>query len=519
MHHAHSTRRWLLMSTIPPSILLATCLLACSGAPACSGATQADAPRDGAPSEGDARGVFLQEVLAQDNRDLLEREPALTQGKLRKMAVTPYNHFRGTATVYYADMTEPGAQRRTTRFGSADAALVHLVGDPHPENIGTYRGADGRSRIAFNDLDASLYGPFHLDVWRLSLGFEVAGHMAGELLSAEDREALRRAVATGYADEIHLLREGKPPTRFDYAPGEGRRLATPILGDVIRRAERDGDAREELDDYTEIIDGARRMRTGEIEAPEREGIISDALAPLDDAQERMVRDALRRYPSTLHDPSRVGDPRAFFALKGAARRLGAGVSSYPVLRFYALVEGPTPALDDDVLLELKESRDPPRIADAPRYGLDRKVQNAARVVLAQRALQGVPDADPLLGWADLGPLSLKVRDRTKYQKGVGLDDMIADLSKGDLSPADWIAFAEVAGRLLAQAHTHAPTLHKKAALPVIAAVIGDRAGAFVDEAARFAQSYGQLTIDDHARLSALLAQAPMLGYRPNRPME
>lgn len=509
-------------NTIPPLLLLVACLLACAGVPACSGASEVEPSRDGAPTTTDARGVFLQEALAQDNRDLLEREPALTQGKLRKMAATPYNHFRGSAAIYYADLTEPGAARYTTRHGSPDAALVRLVGDPHPENIGTFRGADGRTRVAFNDLDASLYGPFHLDVWRLALGFEVAGHMAGDRLDATQREALRRAVALGYADELRRLRASEPPTRFDHAPGEGRREATPILGDLIRRAERDGDAREELSDYTEIRDGARVMRLGEIEAPVAADIISDELVALSGAQERTARDAIARYPQTIHDLKAAGidDPRAFFAIKGLARRLGAGVSSYPVLRCYVLVEGPTLALDDDVLLEVKESRDPPRLGgDTPRYGLDRAVQNAARVVSAQRALQGTPDADPLLGWADVGAMSLKVRDRTKYQKGVGLDGMIDDLAAGDLSPDDWIAFAEAAGRLLAQAHTHAPTLHGKPALAAIHDAIGPSTEGFVEEAARFAQRYGARTIEDHTRLAALIERAPMLGYRPNRPME
>lgn len=202
------------------------------------------------------------------------------------------------------------------------------------------------------------------------------------------------------------------------------------------------------------------------------------------------------------------------ALKGVSRRLGAGVSSYPVLRFYALIEGPTESLDDDVLLELKEINDPGSLPGLRLYpGLSHRF-NAERVVEHQRLLQETTQNDPYLGWAAVGPISFRVRHRTKYQKGVSVGRIVEKLEEGDLVTEDLATLAHTAGRLLARSHALAPTLTGEPGLGVIAQTLNKNPDALAPEIEDFVETYGPLTQADHSRLLSLIDnEGELLGYR------
>ncbi|MCX5745298.1 MAG: DUF2252 family protein, partial [Proteobacteria bacterium] len=147
----------------------------------------------------DARDAFVLGTLADDNAMWARREPELVRQKLVKMQRDPYTWLRGTAAVYWRDATTPG-DRLTTAFGDPASSRVLLVGDPHPENIGSFRAPDGELAIEFNDFDAAGYGPYTLDVRRLAAGMIVA--TAGDA-------AIAREVARGYAAEIAALARGE----------------------------------------------------------------------------------------------------------------------------------------------------------------------------------------------------------------------------------------------------------------------------------------------------------------------
>jgi len=56
------------------------------------------------------------DALAEDNYAWALRDPALVRMKLRKMQRGPYEWLRGTAALYWRDVTEPGGPTR--RVGS-----------------------------------------------------------------------------------------------------------------------------------------------------------------------------------------------------------------------------------------------------------------------------------------------------------------------------------------------------------------------------------------------------------------
>lgn len=458
-----------------------------------------------------ARRQWLQSTLVLDNQVFLDTDPELARGKFARMSESPYDFLRGTVGQWARDVGLPGgAGYLPSAHATAATADVALVGDPHLENIGSFRDATGRLVADFNDFDAAGYGPFHFDVRRLALSVDVA---ATQLALPDVREAAVRAVAHGYADEVATLAGGAEPRAMtaDVDPGA-------VLEHMFKKAAEDGAAREELTDYTRLVDDRREMFFGEVEPGAtialgewQQPVAADATAPASDAEAALARQILAVYPASLEAPL----PAEQLALKGLSRRLGAGVSSYPVLRLYALVEGPTAAPDDDVLLEIKEVFDAapfPGLTRLPSQGFG---DDATRVVGQQRAMQTSRANDPLLGCAKVGAMSFRVRDRTKYQRGLDLPKLAEKLAEGDFTADDFVVLADRSGRLLARSHVRAPKHDGAPALPALAAALDGDAAAFADETAAFVAAYADTLAADYAEFHELLAEVgPGLGYAP-----
>lgn len=477
-----------------------------------------------------ARSQWLRHTLVLDNQIFLERDPELAGGKLAKMGERPYRFFRGTAPQYARDAMQPGSPGyQPSAFGSERTRDVALVGDPHPENIGTFRREDGTIVVDFNDFDASTHGPYELDLRRLALGFFIAGEQilrdhadlvaSGEPVDAtlmpDDRIAAARAVAAGYVAEIERMAD---------APGEGLVVTDAnveqvgvVLASLVEAAREDGEAQEKLVEYTVVEEGRRSMFFGDVEPPMTvaygevtQAVFQDTVQPIGARERELVEGLLGRYPESRITPV---DPAAL-RIKGVSRRLGAGVSSYPVDRFYVLVEGPSEAVEDDVLLELKQVFDAVPTPGLVRYPSQPYSSNAERVVAFQRQLQSFDDDDPWLGWALAGADAYRIRWRTGYQRGVRVVGLATEMAEGDVLPEDFVALAEAAGRMLAGSHGRAPKADGEPGAPAIAAAIGEDGPGLVDEVVAFVELYGPRVLADHVALQDLIeTHGSRLGYR------
>jgi len=63
------------------------------------------------------------------------------------------------------------------------------------------------------------------------------------------------------------------------------------------------------------------------------------------------------------------------------------------------------------------------------------------VVAMQRALQTTALGDPLLGSGNVGAASYRVRDRSKFQRGVDLAKIAEKLDEGDFAAEDLVVLA------------------------------------------------------------------------------
>jgi uncharacterized protein (DUF2252 family) len=397
-----------------------------------------------------SRSDWLARELLARHADLLARDPQAVAEKLDRMAGNRFDYFRGSAA-----LLPPSP----SRFTSPAASGVAVLGDPHPENIGTYPLPDGAVALDFNDFDLAGRGPFTGDLQRLALGLWVAGDMAG--LGKKQRVRLVEALTEAYLQEIRAMDQGgvRPPftlradTAFD--GGLDEILAKPDTLDEGRPLE---------------VTGAERA----------------ALAA-----------ALLEYRRSLLDPSIA--PPAVVAVKRAVRSR-AGISSFPLLRYRVVVEGPGPATDDDWTLELKESRE----------------REAATVVRLQRQMQERPDLDPHLGWTKLEGKGMRVRRLSPQHRRLSVERLVDAIKSPHWGKKDLRALARDAGRLLARAHGRPPTTQGEPGARAIARAAGDGRG-LTYETVQLTESAAETLEQDRQHLRALIKErGPLLGWQPGK---
>ncbi len=435
----------------------------------------------------DDRPAFVIDALTRDNQRWLDRDPAAVAAKYRVMAARRFDFLRGSAGLYWRDVTAAGAGARPSPFAAADGAWLWIVGDPHLENLGTRRRADGAVYVDWNDYDAATRGPWWLDGRRLALGLALAAADAG-LPALASR--LIDVAAHAYAGELVRLADGGP-----IALERGGA----VIADLCARAATAGDAGARLADYTRLDAAGRRgMYYGDVVPPAADGTWIDTTVAVTAAERPDVDTAIATWRRTALVPAG--------ALLGASRRLGAGVASYPAPRYYALLAGASDRLDDDLLIELKEAVAPAGMPSAPA-AVALGLAEGDRTVVAERALAASPDDDVLLGGATVGPRSYRVRSRSGYERGVDLDDLAGDA-------AGLEELAAVAGRALARAHGRAPTVDGTPAAAVIAPRLRGQADALTATWQRDATDDAARVSADHAAFVDALARDPLLGGAP-----
>lgn len=416
--------------------------------------------------------------LADDNLLWAIRDPALVDLKLKKMQRGPYEWLRGTASLFWRDLTEPGSVRAASSFGDPASSRVLLVADPHPENAGTFHAGDGTMFVDWNDFDATGFGPFTGDLRRLGAGLVIAAEDA--TLGAQ----LVRRAAAGYAMQIAASARGE-------RAGAVLAGVHPLLDDEIDTAKSRGDRNFALAEIAPASGTSRAIAFGDLEPVAADGVFEDRVIPVAPEVADWIDRAIEQWRDGKLD-------RSSALVKLRARRIGAGVSSYPAYRYNVVLEGPTVSIDDDIVVELKEIREGLIIRGVPRYAAAPWSSPAARSVETQRRLQARPDADPLLGHALVGALSLKIRDREAYQRGINREDL-TDLATGSDADRGQLAdLAEVYGQLLARAHAQARTEDDLLGAAVIAPLLDGREPAFIDEIVELAVDDAALVIADHA---------------------
>lgn len=452
-------------------LLLATAVASC-----------ADVPED-------AREDEVIAVIAQADEPVIRARPALTAGKYARMAGSPADFLRGALPLYRHDARAGTSAVSVSRF-ALGVPLVPSIGDPHVENFGSLRAADGTLGLEPNDFDAADRAPYLWDVRRLATSVALAVLVtSGDELGAR---AATQATVAAYRAAIEQAAGGTPLGRVtaETAPSSA------ILEDVFSRSARDQAVRRELVDFTEMTGGARRIRRGVADPEDPQNVHVE----LPRAAYGSLAAAIETWRGTLLAPP----PAEHVVVLDAVRVLGSGVASWPRVRVLLLVRGPTDAPDDDLLLELKELGDsgigglyPPGV-----YHDD----VGRRVIESARAAWARPDAEPLWGVTHWLGLRCQIRLESEGQKNVRISRMVGDRG----TPQAIEELGRVLGGIVARVHSSGPEGLANARA-VYGRVVSDPSF-FVEEQTDVALAYARGTLVDHARFRRGLARrGPSLG--------
>lgn len=441
----------------------------------------------------DPREAELSTVFTRADESLLRTRPALVEGKYARMASAPFEYFRGSMPVYKVD-TRSGTRAMPSRFG-LDVPLVPSLGDPHPENFGVLRASDGTLGLEPNDFDAADRAPYLWDVRRFVTGLSLAASQSNE--GADEARAQLRAVrrdiaregAAAYRDAVVRRASGEELGRFTD-------FSSPILADLVKRADRDRDARRELTELTVIDAGTRRFRRGPVDPEDPQSVLLEL--PSSVAQE--IPRTLERYRGSLLVPA---SPRALEVLD-AVRELGSGVASFPRVRVLVLVRGESDDPADDLVLEVKELSDSGLAGLYPPGIFADDVKK--RIVSTSRGAWARPDAEPRWGTSDLVGFPVQVRLESQGQKNVRVSRMVE--ARGTREALT--ALARALGYVLARVHTQGDDGVENARS--IAARFAPDPEGFADELADFGASYADDVLADYAHfVGALRHLGPRLG--------
>ncbi len=409
----------------------------------------------GAATDDELRKAWLVEALADDNRVWLSRDPALLGAKYAKMAADPYDYLRGTAGVTFRDRARAGSDRSHTIFlRDAEAVEVLLTGDPHPENMGTFRPAD-LVVLELNDFDGSAFGPYLLDVQRLALGLIYLADEAG--FEPQDAALVVDAAARGYLEAVV-----GDPWPSGLVPGQ----QGVILDQLLSKVSDDGAARARLLEYTEVLpEGGRRFR---FDAALEAGA---GVLPLTIDEGRQLDRLLASWSAA---------PEGFRVLD-RGRRFGSGVASLPSVRYVVAYDLGDDGPDDDALVSIREVVDPPAVpgvhVGAPGYW----DSGADRIEATARTLWSRADADPRYAGLTDGAMTFKVQTWASWHDSFDHERVLSDIARGRVVLDELVRWAGTLGQLLGSAHARAPTARGGEARAAILRDLNSQGEVFVTE--------------------------------------
>ena len=123
-----------------------------------------------AASRTSSRKQRIIDILEDAFADLMAAGPQAFRVKYRKMAADPFAFFRGTACLFYADVTG-----MRDRFADDRTSRIWIHGDLHAENFGTYLNSDGRLVFDVNDFDEAYVGCYTWDLRRFAASLALMG--------------------------------------------------------------------------------------------------------------------------------------------------------------------------------------------------------------------------------------------------------------------------------------------------------------------------------------------------------
>jgi uncharacterized protein (DUF2252 family) len=416
----------------------------------------------------DQRTTLIVDVFTEAFGPLAQVDATAIRRKFRKMASDPFAFYRGSAALFYADMAE-----REDVWADDRTARVWIQGDLHAENFGTYMDGEGHLVFDVNDFDEAYLGHFTWDLQRLVASVALMGWT--KAISDGDITGLVQGYLRAYLDQVAHFVDSDRDHEWSLRLGN----ATGPVKDALLTAQLSTRI-DLLDRVTVVEDYDRRFRN------------ASGVRQLEVRERARVEKAFAAYLETIPESKRLGS--LTYALKDVVGKAGFGIGSAGLPAYSLLVEGHTEALENDVVLTMKQGNvaGPSRIVDDLRCQ-DAFLHHGHRTVLSQRALQA--HADPWLGWTELQGVGFVVAEYSPYE---------ADLDWSALTePDEMTEVLQQLGRATAKVHCVSDVDDVETPLvdfqveDAISAVVRDREDDLVEDLTAFALEYSQRARDDH----------------------
>ena len=364
------------------------------------------------------RSDTIIEVVREAFAPLMRADPVAFRAKYRKMALDPHAFYRGSACLFYNDVTQ-----EPDEWARAGAERIWIHGDLHVENFGTYLNSDGRLIFDVNDFDEAYLGRFVWDLQRFAASLALIGWQKA-LPEDAVRKLIGRYLRSYLAQVDHYAgTEDDDDFALTLENADGPVLVALEKARSLRRADL-------LDEVTVLDKGARRL------------VEDDTARRLGRDERTKVVAAFRDYLDTIPRSKRF-DRELFYELRDVVGKSGFGIGSAGLPAYNVLVEGYSQALDNDVVLSMKQANVPAvsRFVDASE--VDAYFEHEGhRTAVSQRALQ--VHTDPLLGHTTIDGVGYVVSEVSPYE--VDLD------WAGINEPADMRAVVAQLGRATAKIH-------------------------------------------------------------------
>ncbi|MEU7588308.1 DUF2252 domain-containing protein [Micromonospora sp. NPDC049230] len=427
-----------------------------------------------------SRASYVKDVLLREFGAAMALDPGAFRRKFHKMAASPFAFYRGSASLFYADLAGAYADGR---FLDERTSRIWIHGDLHAENFGTYMNSSGRLVFNVTDFDEAYVGPFSWDLKRFTASLALIAYE--KALSDDTITELVVTFARSYLSELRALVAGS---------GAVGPIGLGNAGGVLRR----------------VLQQARlKTRAGLLEsqtmitAYDRRFALTDGVEPVDDATEIAVLRAFDHYlkstPATNRPVSTI--------VKDVKLRKGVGIGSAGLPSYSLLLEGHTQALENDVILYMKQAQVPA----VARWIDDDRVRayfehQGHRTAESQRALQAY--ADPWVGHTELFGVGQFVAEVSPYAADLDWSEVN---ERGDLA-----GVAADLGRAVARMHSvaddesHHDLVDFSTEEAIVAAVDHDESG-FVRHLVEFAHRYGTQAREDHQAFVDMFRNNHLLG--------
>jgi uncharacterized protein (DUF2252 family) len=404
------------------------------------------------------------EVLVNAFEDLIDADPRAFRRKFRKMAQDPFSFYRGSACLFYADVADA-----EDRYADERTSRVWIQGDLHAENYGTYVNDAGILVFDVNDFDEAYLGHFTWDLKRMAASLSLLGFV--KALSDQTIAEMIETYGRAYTDQVETFHHGEEDEEFR-----------------LTLENTDGALKEVLQEARLQTRWHMLEKSTRVEGHDRMFKEDSSARRLDDEEREEVLAAYSNYLETI--PERKRQHSVSYEVKDVVGRVGFGIGSAGLPAYNLLVEGRSQALENDVVLSMKQGN----IAAASRVVEDERItqyfeHSGHRTAVSQRALQA--HADPWLGWCELRGKGQVVQEISPYE---------ADLSWDHLAdPDEILPLLTYLGQATAKIHCVSDSGSSEELVDfeteeAIEAVIDDDLASGLAE---FGAAYGEQVREDH----------------------